>query len=228
MTRPFADYDTRHYPTLDVRAGYAEWAPNYDRSMDERIDMALLNRLCLPLAGRRVVDLGCGTGRLGLWASAHGARHIDGVDQSPDMQRYARGKNVYRNLVEASILSAALPKADYDVALCGLVACHVADLAALYRAAFNLLDANGEFVLLDFHPHFMQNGIPTHDDRADGGSVAIENPVHLFEDHMAAGRSARLVDMVERTIDDEWVAAVPSLTRHLGKPVTFAMRWRLT
>jgi len=42
MTEPFARYDTRGYRTVDVAAGYAAWAPLYDATMDDRLDLPLL------------------------------------------------------------------------------------------------------------------------------------------------------------------------------------------
>ena len=45
MTASFAHYDTRGYRTLDVVAGYAVWAPFYDTTMDDRLDLPLLRSL---------------------------------------------------------------------------------------------------------------------------------------------------------------------------------------
>ena len=45
MTASFAHYDTRGYRTLDVVAGYAAWAPFYDTTMDDRLDLPLLRTL---------------------------------------------------------------------------------------------------------------------------------------------------------------------------------------
>ena len=45
MTASFARYDARGYRTLDVVAGYAAWAPSYDTTMDDRLDLPLLRSL---------------------------------------------------------------------------------------------------------------------------------------------------------------------------------------
>jgi hypothetical protein len=45
MTASFARYDSRGYRTLDVAAGYAAWAPFYDATMDDRLDLPLLGSL---------------------------------------------------------------------------------------------------------------------------------------------------------------------------------------
>ena len=41
----FARFDRRHYETLPVRSGYAAWASTYDDTVDDVMDMELLNRL---------------------------------------------------------------------------------------------------------------------------------------------------------------------------------------
>ena len=45
MTASFSRYDNRGYRTLDVLAGYAVWAPFYDATMDDRLDLPLLRSL---------------------------------------------------------------------------------------------------------------------------------------------------------------------------------------
>jgi hypothetical protein len=42
MTKSFAPYDHLVYPTLDVAEGYAAWAPYYDDTVDDSLDIALL------------------------------------------------------------------------------------------------------------------------------------------------------------------------------------------
>jgi hypothetical protein len=45
VTASFSRYDSRNYRTLDVVAGYAVWAPCYDATMDDRLDLPLLRSL---------------------------------------------------------------------------------------------------------------------------------------------------------------------------------------
>jgi hypothetical protein len=69
MTEPFQRYDSRGYRTVDVAGGYAAWAPFYDATMDDRLDLPLLGSpTSLDWSGITVaVDLACGTGRIGAW-----------------------------------------------------------------------------------------------------------------------------------------------------------------
>ena len=68
-------------------AGYGAWAPSYDATMDDRLDLPLLHSLGSTNWNGSVaaVDLGCGTGRIGAWLRARGVAFVDGVDALPAM-----------------------------------------------------------------------------------------------------------------------------------------------
>ena len=70
----FARFDRRHYETLPVRSGYAAWASTYDDTVDDVMDMGLLNRLRSVRwpAVTRAADLGCGSGRTARWLRTRG------------------------------------------------------------------------------------------------------------------------------------------------------------
>jgi len=84
------------------------------------------------------------------------------------------------------------------------------------------------FVLLDYHPFFLLSGIPTHFPNVDGEQIAIENTVHLTSDHVGAASQSgwALLEMHERLIDDEWIAALPNMARYARRPVSFVMVWQ--
>jgi SAM-dependent methyltransferase len=230
MSRPFASYDARHYRTLEVVPGYEAWSPLYDRMVDGRMDLALLERLeTVPWQEcRTAVDLACGTGRLGAWLRGHGVARVHGVDCCPSMLRHAAEKQLYERLETADITRCPLDSQGYDLAITGLAACHLPELGALYAEAARLLRPGGFFVLLDYHPFFLLHGIPTHFKIADGEQIAIRNFVHLFSDHVSAGRAVgwELLELQERLVDEEWVAATGGMGRYLGQPVSFAAVWR--
>jgi len=79
-----------------------------------------------------------------------------------------------------------------------------------------------------YHPHFMLNGIPTHFRNSGGHNQAIETYIHLFSDHVTAGRrqAMTLHEMHERVVDDDWVERMPSWAKHAGRPASFALVWR--
>jgi SAM-dependent methyltransferase len=235
MTEPFARYDSRGYRTVDVAAGYAAWAPVYDATMDDRLDLPLLGSLTsLDWRGiAAAVDLACGTGRIGSWLKARGVERVDGVDASSAMLERAAAKGIYDRLVCADAAATGLIDERYDLAISSFVACHLADLGKLYVEAARLTRASGKVVLVDYHPFMLLKGVPTHFTAPSGEAIAIANVVHLFGDHVAAGCGAglSLLELREQLVDADWIGenqrlfGEPRLAGHLDHPVSFAMVW---
>ncbi|HVX31438.1 MAG TPA: class I SAM-dependent methyltransferase [Nitrolancea sp.] len=227
----FSRFDQRGYRMTDARTGYGEWVATYEQTVENAMDIALLDALDRPdwATFQQAVDLGCGTGRTGLWLRQHGVATIDGVDITPEMLARARSKGVYRRLIEANVSDTGLPSATYDLVIVCLVDEHLATLAPLYDEAFRLAAPGALLVLVAFHPHFiMASGMPTHYTSASGEPVAIETHVHLLSDHVTAALTSgwTLAEMRERVIDDEWLALKPKWEQLRGHPISVAFVWR--
>ena len=71
---------------MDVREGYGEWVRTYEQTVQDEMDLRLLERLQTVdwSAPQAVLDLACGTGRIGVWLRQRGAATIDGVDVTPE------------------------------------------------------------------------------------------------------------------------------------------------
>jgi SAM-dependent methyltransferase len=225
----FSAFDSRNYRTVDAREGYDRWAPTYEDTVEDAMDVALLERLGVDWgAVGSVADLGCGTGRTGAWLAGRGVGEIDGVDLSPGMLEAARARGVYRSLREGEVGDTGLD-GGYDLVVSCLVDEHLADLRPLYAEAARLAQPGGHFVTVGFHPHFIiASGMPTHFDDAESGEpMAIETHVHLLSDHVAAALDAgfALAELQERVIDDEWIALKPKWERHRDHPISFAFVW---
>jgi SAM-dependent methyltransferase len=186
-------YDRRGYATVPVKEGYRQWVETYEETVEDLMDLRLLERLQVIdwSKASRVVDLACGTGRIGVWLKAHGVGELDGVDVTPEMLSKARNRGLYNRLLEEDIRQTSLPARAYDLAMIVLADEHLARLAPLYAEAARLVAPGGWFVLVGYHPFFtMMYGIPTHFDRPSGEPVAIETHVHLLSDHIQAGLNA--------------------------------------
>jgi SAM-dependent methyltransferase len=227
----FSRFDRRGYPSVGVTDGYDSWLPTYEASVEDTMDLALLDRI----AGvdwpsvERAADLGCGTGRTAAWLRARGVVHMDGVDATPAMLERARARGLHGSYAVADVRASGLPAGAYDLVVCCLVDEHLPELGALYAEARRLLRAGGAFVLVGFHPFFiMATGMPTHFDGADGSPVAIETHVHLPGDHVHAAVTAGLgaEELHEGLIDDEWVRRKPGWAAYRDWPVSFAWLWR--
>lgn len=96
----------------DNRRYYAGWANRYDTDFAARMAYRLpdLVAAAYVAAGGQgpVLDVGAGTGLLGVALAARGTGPVDGLDLSPEMLDLARAKGCYRSLWQAD-LTAPLP-----------------------------------------------------------------------------------------------------------------------
>ncbi len=223
-------YDKRKYPIVEVREGYGEWVRTYEQTVQDEMDLRLLERLHTVdwAASRCVLDLACGTGRIGVWLKHRSAAVIDGVDITPEMLEVARGTGVYRSLNVADVSRTGLPAETYDLSIQSLADEHLADLAPLYREVARVTKPGGRFVLVGFHPHFLMVGMPTHFERTPGEPVTIRSYVHLLSDHVKAAHAVgwSLQEMDEGLIDDAWLLKKPKWDVYFGLPVSFSIVWR--
>ncbi|MER7011556.1 class I SAM-dependent methyltransferase [Saccharopolyspora sp. NPDC000359] len=227
----FSGFDARGYRTVDVRTGYGEWVGKYEDTVEDVMDLALLERLREPewAAVGRAADLGCGTGRTGQWLRGKGVPSIDGVDLTPEMLALARQRGAHDQLTEADVTATGLDEGAYDLVVSSLVDEHLADLSPFYREAGRIAAPKAAFVLVTFHPHFiMTAGMPTHFTNDAGESVAITTNVHLISDHVTAALAAgwRLAELHEGLIDDAWLAVKPKWERFRNHPISAAYVWR--
>jgi len=225
----FAPFDRRGYRTVDVRSGYGEWVDTYEQTVEDAMDLELLERLRQVDWAGEIADLGCGTGRTGSWLAERGVTAIDGVDLTPEMLARARERGVYRELVEADVGASGLADDAYDLVVTSLVDEHLADLRPLYAEAARIAKPGAAYVLVGYHPQFiMSSGMPTHYDSASGEPVAIETHLHLFSEHVRAAAAAglALAEAEERVIDDAWLSLKPKWESLRGVPIAFAFVWR--
>jgi SAM-dependent methyltransferase len=177
-----------------------------------------------------VLDLACGTGRIGAWLKGRCSAVLDGIDVTPEMLEVARHRGIYQTLLLGDVSKTGLLAGTYDLCTQSLADEHLPDLRPLYREVARLTKPNGQFVLVGFHPYLLMAGMPTHFDRARGEPVTIRSYVHLLSDHVKAAQAAgwSLRELEEGLIDDAWVRKKPKWASYFGWPVSFALVWRLS
>jgi len=104
------------------------------------------------VAGKDVVELGCGTAYFGAWLKRRGARRVVGVDPTPAQLATARRcierTGIELELVEAFAEEVPLPDACFDLALSEYGASIWADPYRWVPEAARLLRRGGELVFL--------------------------------------------------------------------------------
>jgi ubiquinone/menaquinone biosynthesis C-methylase UbiE len=151
-------HDTAPHTTGNV----LHWAPWYDFLTDRflRSSEASIRALAMVRAGDKVLDVGCGPGRLTLvaqaWATPGGEAH--GIDPSPEMIATARRNAAKRGLPAQFQLGVAeslpFPDAMFDVVLNRLMLHHLpGDLKARGLAEMHrVLKPGGLCLVVDFEP----------------------------------------------------------------------------
>lgn len=149
--------------TVSTRAGYDRWASSYDSGNPlTKLEEPVLKRLLGPVAGLRVLDAGCGTGRHAVDLARRGAE-VTGVDFSSGMLgraiAAAEAAGVTAELL-AHDLSKPLPFDDggFDRVISCLVLEHVKNLDSFFAELARVCRAGGFLVITAMHPAMFLKG----------------------------------------------------------------------
>lgn len=114
------------------------------------------------LAGKRVVDLGCGFGWFARFARAQGAASVLGVDLSERMIARAKA-DTSDSAVEyriADLEHLELAEASFDFAYSSLAFHYVGDFGRLARCVYDALTPGSDFLFTIEHPIYMAPAHP--------------------------------------------------------------------
>jgi SAM-dependent methyltransferase len=152
------------------REAWDRWAPEFEprgrRAWAEpvaswgiwNVPEAELHLLPDDLAGRDVIELGCGTAYVSAWLARLGARPV-GIDNSPNQLATARALQAEHGLEFPLLLGNAeavpYPDASFDLAISEYGACLWADPEAWVPEAARLLRPGGRLAFLTNHAVFM-------------------------------------------------------------------------
>jgi 2-polyprenyl-3-methyl-5-hydroxy-6-metoxy-1,4-benzoquinol methylase len=178
--------DRREDPvSLDPGAAWDKGADAWDTFVESGADYyrteihgpALL-AACEPIAGQRVLDLGCGQGWFSRQLARRGA-HVTGIDisaaQIANARRYETAEPLgitYREL-NAEQIAAHWPPESFDLVTACVVLHDLPDAAAVLSGARQLLVPAGRFVFSILHP---MTDLPSHawEPGANGGHGALK------------------------------------------------------
>jgi ubiquinone/menaquinone biosynthesis C-methylase UbiE len=215
---------------------YDLWSSSYDDQPDNlmlHLDAAIFGELIgtIPLKGKRVIDVGCGTGRHWHTLRAGHPSHLTGYDVSPGMLNELKKKfpDADVHLVQGPGLP-ELADGSVDVIISTLTIAHLDHIGEMFSAWARVLKQNGDIVLTDFHPALLSQG-GKRDFRARGQHVQIRNFVHPLDTVRLVAEKNKLypLALTERHIDEsvrhfyEKQQALPVYLKFLGKPVIYGI-----
>ena len=175
---------------LTPRQAYRLWAPHYrgDNAVCVLEDQ-LLSSLTPQPRGRRLLDVGCGTG---LRLKDCGAVFAYGVDASPEMLS-ASGLD---NVAAADVRALPFPSGLFDLVWCRLMLSYLPDLGSAYAELARVCRQGGQVVVSDFHADAIRTGHRQTFRDTQGTLHEIIHYPHDEENHgktaAAAGLSMRL------------------------------------
>jgi len=205
---PHARDSLRSQPrVLSCKEGYELWALAYDR--DPNPLLALEERTLKPLlpdlAGRRVLDIGCGTGRWLELLLDLGARRAAGVDCSRAMLSAAAAKaRLCGCLVRGNGETLPFRSEVADVVVCSFALGHISKLETLAGEVARVAKPQADIWLTDLHP----------EGYARGWRVGFRHGSGPRE----IATFARSVGQVRKAFTSQGLEIIECIEPHLGEP----------
>ncbi len=209
-------------PELEPAEAYRRWAGHYDREPNElqKLEAEARARLLPDLAGRRVLDVGCGKGRAGRLALDLGARSCIGTDFTLGMLAGAprSAQSDTRHLVSRVEALPFRPRS-FDSVISALVLGHVADLDRATAEMARVLEPEGHLLITSFHPAAARRGWQrTFRDRSEGRTFIVKHYPHRIADYVDALEAAGLEQ--EELDEPQWRGQAVILALRARKPPT--------
>ena len=132
--------------------GYSKMR-RHEAGLNAAIDQPAMRSLLPPLANQRVLDLGCGFGKMCRYAVEQGAASVVGVDISSKMLAKAREENNARiRYVQSAMEDLKFATASFDVVLSALALHYVESYGSICANVKSWLVAGGAFIFSVEHP----------------------------------------------------------------------------
>lgn len=177
---------------------YAAWAPSYPPYAHNalmEVEQAAMLSLLPPVAGRRVLDAGCGTGRYVQLLGALGARVV-GVDCSHAM--VARARELSPSVIRGDMAALPIASRSCHLVVSGLAVIDVPDLDAVVAEWARVLCHRGVALYSTLHSDGRELGwVRTFDVRGESRSLPAH--WHTALDQQRACRRAGLdIEVIEQ------------------------------
>lgn len=144
------------YDNREFFAGYSQ-LPRQVQGLDGAPEWPTIRAMLPDVAGKRVLDLGCGFGWASRWIREQGAASVLSLDLSENMIRRAKADTVDPNIEYriADLENFELPPSAFDLAYSALTFHYIRDFQRLVRTLHQSLAPRGILVFTIEHPIFM-------------------------------------------------------------------------
>ena len=126
-----------------------------DESYSVAIEWPCIKEMLPPLTGKKIIDLGCGTGRFTFWLESEKPAEITGADLSENMLRLARRKAAEKGslarFVKADV-SSAFTEERFDLIFSSTLTHYVPDLPVFFLNVSKMLRPEGQCVFSVMNP----------------------------------------------------------------------------
>ncbi len=150
-------------------AGYSEF-PRSREGLSATSEWPALHALLPAIAGKRVVDLGCGFGQLSRWLGDEGAASVLGIDLSEKMLDRARAETINAAVTyqRGNLDELVLAPGSADLIVSSMAFHYIEDFDRLARMLFAALSPGGQLVYSVEHPIYAARAEPEWVTAADG------------------------------------------------------------
>src|SRR5580658_4379195 len=196
-------------PESEPAEAYDIWAHDYD-NQPNNLMLALDGALCqellaaIPLTGKTIVDIGCGTGRHWPALFNRSPARLAGYDVSVGMLDRLRTKypGAETHLLSGVTLT-GLADNSCDLVLSTLTVAHLPDLAAALTEWNRVLKPGGDMLITDYHPTALAKG-GQRTFREGDRLIAVRNQIYPIPELLAVAHRLGLteVTLIERKVDE--------------------------
>ena len=179
-------------------AAYERWAPSYEAVPHNPLMRAEQHAMLAqwpPVAGRRALDLACGSGRYATLLAETGAAAVTALDFSASMLQRVSGCS----RVRASMMSLPFVDNAFDVIVSGLAVGHASSIERWMSEAARVLDSNGVLLYSDFHPQAARAGLERSFKDEDGATWTVPHNTYEVSTQVEVAAAAGLI--VESTME---------------------------
>lgn len=137
---------------LDCIEGYARFFKEYDdhEKYWDSFEKNYLNRFMKELEGKKVLDVGAGTGRLSVRLQEAGAQ-VTALDLSPEMLGKLKAKNSEIETVVADVHEMPFEDDSFDMIFSSFLLVHLKKITPFLDECYRVLKDEGRFILTNVH-----------------------------------------------------------------------------